>query len=134
MNATGIEKLVCEDIARRQELGTAKYGTTVADNPLPLVEWLRHAYFESLDFSVYLRKAIDEQERAVAIVSELLAASWPHDLMEIRRQASECESEEYASAHLNPYCTESYCFDAVTRHLLALKDAREWLAQQKGGK
>ena len=32
---TGIEFLVCADIARRQQLGIHKYGRTVADNPLP---------------------------------------------------------------------------------------------------
>jgi hypothetical protein len=31
---TGIEAIVCADIAERQRLGVAKYGTTVADNPL----------------------------------------------------------------------------------------------------
>ena len=28
---TGIESMVCEEIARRQQMGIAKYGTTVAD-------------------------------------------------------------------------------------------------------
>lgn len=59
---TGIEALVCEEIARRQQLGIAKYGTTVADNPLPLREWLQHAYEETLDKAVYLRRAIAEIE------------------------------------------------------------------------
>lgn len=57
---TGIEAIVCADIAARQRLGTAKYGTTVKDNPLSLTEWLRHAYEECLDQAVYLRRAIDE--------------------------------------------------------------------------
>lgn len=57
---TGIEALVCEEIARRQRVGIAKYGTTVADNPLPLREWLQHAYEETLDKAVYLRRAIAE--------------------------------------------------------------------------
>jgi hypothetical protein len=60
--ATGIEAIVCADIAERQRLGVAKYGTTVADNPLTLKEWLTHAYQECLDQAVYLRKAIDELE------------------------------------------------------------------------
>lgn len=60
MNPTGIELKVCEDIARRQQVGINKYGTTVADNPLALREWLQHAYEETLDKAVYLRRAIAE--------------------------------------------------------------------------
>jgi hypothetical protein len=57
---SGIEAAVCADIAKRQALGIAKYGQTVADNPLPLREWLQHAYEECLDQAVYLRRAIAE--------------------------------------------------------------------------
>jgi hypothetical protein len=60
---TDIEQQVCSDILRRQQLGIAKYGTTVAANPLELREWLQHAYEECLDQAVYLRRAIDEIER-----------------------------------------------------------------------
>lgn len=56
--ASGIEAIVCADIAARQQLGIAKYGVTVADNPLPLRAWLVHAYEESLDRTIYLRRAI----------------------------------------------------------------------------
>lgn len=59
----GIEKTVCEDIAKRQQLGIKKYGVTVADNPLKLKEWLTHAYEETLDNAVYLRRAIAEIEK-----------------------------------------------------------------------
>lgn len=57
---TGIEALVCEDIARRQALGIQKYGKTVAENPLELRAWLQHAYEEMLDGAVYLRRAMEE--------------------------------------------------------------------------
>lgn len=57
---TGTEAEVCRDIANRQAKGIAKYGTTVENNPLPLVEWLQHAYEEALDQAVYLKKAINE--------------------------------------------------------------------------
>lgn len=57
---TGIEKLVCEDVANRQALGIAKYGQTVADNPLSLREWLQHGLEEALDMAVYLKRAIAE--------------------------------------------------------------------------
>lgn len=56
----GIEAEVCIEIARRQEFGIAKYGTTVADNPLSLRQWLQHAYEETLDKAIYLRRAIAE--------------------------------------------------------------------------
>jgi hypothetical protein len=59
---TGIEAEVCRDIARRQQVGIAKYGTTVADNPLELRQWLQHAYEECLDQAVYLRRAIAEMD------------------------------------------------------------------------
>lgn len=57
---TGTEALVCGDIATRQRHGVNKYGVTVADNPLNLAQWLQHAYEESLDYSVYLKRAISE--------------------------------------------------------------------------
>lgn len=60
---SGIEGMVCADIARRQQHGISKYGQTVADNPLSLKEWLNHAYEEALDSCVYLRRAIDEIDR-----------------------------------------------------------------------
>ena len=59
----GIEALVCEDIAKRQATGMNKYGISVADNPLLLKAWLNHAYEETLDNAVYLRRAIAEIEK-----------------------------------------------------------------------
>lgn len=61
-SATGIEALVIADIERRQRLGIAKYGTTVAANPLDLRAWLNHALEEALDMAVYLKRAIAELE------------------------------------------------------------------------
>lgn len=61
--ATGTEKSVCEDIAKRQKLGIAKYGTTVADNPLVLRDWVQHAYEEVLDLAVYLKRVIQELDK-----------------------------------------------------------------------
>lgn len=57
---TGIEAEVCNDIAKRQALGTAKYGTTLADSPAGLRYWLQHAYEETLDKALYLKRAIAE--------------------------------------------------------------------------
>lgn len=60
---TGTEAGVCNDIIRRQRLGISKYGTTVAENPLGLREWLVHAYDETLDQAIYLKRAIEEIDR-----------------------------------------------------------------------
>lgn len=64
--ATGTEAKVCEDIAKRQELGMNKYGVSVADNQLTLREWLQHQYEELLDAAVYCRRAIEEIDRQSA--------------------------------------------------------------------
>lgn len=56
----GTEADVCIDIGRRQQLGKSKYGTTVAENPLSLRQWLQHAYEEALDQAIYLKRAIAE--------------------------------------------------------------------------
>ena len=61
MIPSGIESLVCDDIAKRQQVGIAKYGTTVAENPLTHAEWLQHAYEECLDMAVYLKRAMAEK-------------------------------------------------------------------------
>lgn len=60
---TGTEARVCELIARRQQMGRIKYGTTVADNPVTLLEWLRHQQCELADALVYCTRAIEEIEK-----------------------------------------------------------------------
>ena len=57
---TGVEAEVCDLIADRQRKGIAKYGMTVADNPLALRDWLQYALEEVLDQAVYLKRAINE--------------------------------------------------------------------------
>lgn len=64
--AQGTELRVCQDIATRQAVGIAKYGLTVEQNPLKLLEWMRHEYEEQLDAVVYKRRQIEELERLVA--------------------------------------------------------------------
>ena len=59
----GTEAEVCADIAKRQLMGINKYRTTVAQNPLSLKQWLQHAYEESLDQAIYLKRAIQEIEK-----------------------------------------------------------------------
>jgi hypothetical protein len=55
-----IETQVCADITERQRIGILKYGTTVAENPLDLREWLQRAYEETLDQAIYLKRSIEE--------------------------------------------------------------------------
>ena len=59
-----IESKVISDILRRQAIGLKKYGMSVADNPLPLRDWLQHQYEELLDAAIYCRRAIEEIDRA----------------------------------------------------------------------
>ena len=59
----GTEARVCVEIAARQQKGIAKYGTTVAENPLSLLQWMYHEYEEQLDAVVYKRRQIEELER-----------------------------------------------------------------------
>ena len=61
--ATGVERRVCQDIAKRQKKGIAKYGTTLEDNPLRLREWLQHTYEELLDAALYARRAMEELDK-----------------------------------------------------------------------
>lgn len=68
--ATGIERMVCEEITLRQQKGINKYGTTVADNNLSLREWLQHQYEELLDAAVYCRRAIAEIDNQSATAPE----------------------------------------------------------------
>lgn len=63
IRATGTEARVCHLIALRQQLGRAKYGTTVEENPLSLRQWLQHALEESLDLSVYLMRSIEQLDK-----------------------------------------------------------------------
>lgn len=63
MNATGTEARVIADIEARQKLGILRYGTTVENNPLPLRQWLQHAYEESLDAAIYLKRAMEEMDK-----------------------------------------------------------------------
>ena len=57
---TGIEQLVCDDIAARQRLGILKYGRTVAESP---DDMLQHAYEEALDLAIYLKAEITKRTK-----------------------------------------------------------------------
>lgn len=61
--ATGTEGRLCQMIASRQRLGLKKYGVSIAENPLPLREWLMHALTEGLDQCAYLLRVIEKIDR-----------------------------------------------------------------------
>ncbi len=55
-----IVKAVRKDLKDRSEVGINKYGVTLDRNDLELKDWLQHAYEESLDKCLYLKRAIKE--------------------------------------------------------------------------
>lgn len=63
IDVVGTEADVCADIARRQALGIKKYNSTVRDNNLSLKQWLQHAYEETLDKAIYLKRAIEQIDK-----------------------------------------------------------------------
>lgn len=60
IDVTGIEALVCKEIARRQRIGLSKYGKTLADNPAEIIARLQHFKEEMLDGALYAEWAIQK--------------------------------------------------------------------------
>lgn len=76
--AQGIEAEVCRDIAIRQQKGITKYGMQIIDNPLAFRAWLQHAYEESLDTAIYLKRAMQATDTDMQnAVQEILAKGKP---------------------------------------------------------
>ncbi len=57
-----VTERVRSDLLRRQQHGFQKYGNTLETNPATLVEKLKHAYEEALDYAQYLQWAIMDLE------------------------------------------------------------------------
>lgn len=55
-----IVEQVREDLHQRSQRGIYKYGTTLDRQDLDLKQWLQHAYEETLDKALYLKRAIQE--------------------------------------------------------------------------
>ena len=51
---------VREDLKQRSELGIKKYNTTLDRTDLSLKDWLQHAYEETLDNALYLKRAMKD--------------------------------------------------------------------------
>ena len=50
------------DLLARSKRGIEKYGVTMDREDLNLLEWLQHAYEETLDKALYLKRAMKEIE------------------------------------------------------------------------
>jgi hypothetical protein len=53
-----VTEQVINDIKARELKGLETYGTTMDRTDLTQDQWLQHAYEESLDFCIYLRKLL----------------------------------------------------------------------------
>jgi hypothetical protein len=51
---------VIDKFGQRSELGKSKYGTTLEDNDLPLLDWLSHLQEELMDATLYIEKLKSE--------------------------------------------------------------------------
>ena len=47
---------IVHQFKKRSELGIAKYGTTLYDNELDLMEWIEHTKQELMDAVLYLER------------------------------------------------------------------------------
>lgn len=115
--ASGIERLVCIEIAERQQMGVKKYGTTVIDNPLPLRQWLEHAYQEMLDGAIYLRRAM----HAIDLAAEQHAAEKQY-----------IENARERVLHLCKQPLDADTINEITRVVRALPQLHDWPDAPKG--
>ena len=53
-----VTEQVINDIQKRELKGIETYGTTMDREELTQHQWLQHAYEESLDFCIYLKKLL----------------------------------------------------------------------------
>jgi hypothetical protein len=53
-----VTEQVINDIKARELKGLETYGVTMDRNDLTQDQWLQHAYEESLDFCIYLKKLL----------------------------------------------------------------------------
>ena len=51
---------VVKQFTERSRIGIEKYNTTLAENDLPLIEWLEHLKQELMDATLYIERAQQE--------------------------------------------------------------------------
>lgn len=66
-------------LRQRSTVGVQKYGTTLADNKLPLRAWLNHALEEALDQANYLQAAMAEIDSAAT--PQVITDDQAHEIM-----------------------------------------------------
>tara|TARA_R110000782_G_scaffold5112_1_gene17838 strand:- start:253 stop:441 length:189 start_codon:yes stop_codon:yes gene_type:complete len=57
-----IVESVVKKYEERSSVGIAKYGTTLQDNELSLLEWLTHLQEELMDATLYIEKLKQQNE------------------------------------------------------------------------
>lgn len=60
-----IVQSVIDKFQERSNVGIKKYGTTLQENNLTLLEWLNHAQEEAMDFTLYLERIKEEINKKV---------------------------------------------------------------------
>lgn len=60
MKKDPIVQTVVDAFLRRSAVGIEKYGTTLQENNLSVLEWLNHAQEEAMDFCLYLERLKQE--------------------------------------------------------------------------
>jgi hypothetical protein len=53
------------DLRAREKMGIEKYGVSVDKAKLNTLQWMQHAYEESLDHAIYMKKLILEAHKNV---------------------------------------------------------------------
>lgn len=53
------------DLRAREKMGIEKYGVSVDKAKLDAVQWMQHAYEESLDHAIYMKKLILEARKNI---------------------------------------------------------------------
>jgi len=66
-----IYEQIIADLEKREAMGIQKYGTSVDDAPLTQEQWMQHAYEEALDFAVYLKKMMQQNQKKNVESTEL---------------------------------------------------------------
>lgn len=111
MSLDGIERLVAEDLAKRQARGLSKYGVSVADNTLSEKEWLQHAYEEALDLAIYLKRLIDLREHPVelakSITREILTVRKGEGVVLATRMQSMLKQADETEVNVGGLCPEA---------------------------
>lgn len=56
---------VMVDLRDREKMGIEKYGVSVDKAELDTLQWMQHAYEESLDHAIYMKKIILDAHREI---------------------------------------------------------------------